>query len=317
MNRYDDFRPDVPRLLQEQDKRLPAAPPGARSGEGLGPLDRVASRLRLYALGLLVLTGWHRTLVYANLKLGWFAEFRRYWVDELGNRPIHPHDFYHLTGVYRQRLQSIAPDLSNDAAQLESWRDPRIVYHLFAHTYRQALSPLRVQRFARFLPRRGRVAEFGCGAAPIVSALARHYRHLDLELVAADIPHLLFHFVRWRFRATPYVTVTPILPGDDAPLPGRYDAIFCLEVLEHVPRPLAVLRHFLDVLKPGGVLVFDFIRSEAEGLDSAAALRDRDPALRFVREHFDVVRGQVPLDGSHVQPTVVRKRGRPEDAAAR
>jgi 2-polyprenyl-3-methyl-5-hydroxy-6-metoxy-1,4-benzoquinol methylase len=308
MNRYDDFRPVVVRLLEEQDKRLAAKPPGVGSAAGLGALARLASRARLYGLGLLVLMGWHRALVYANLELGWFEEFRRYWVDELGNRPIQPHDFYYLSGVYRQRLQSITPDLSSDAAQLESWRDHRIVYYLFAHTYRQALSPLRVQRYARFIPRGARVAEYGCGVAPIVTGLARHYRHLALELVAADIPHLLFHFVRWRFRDTPYVTVMPIGPGDDAPLPGRFDVIFCLEVLEHVPRPLAVLGHFLDVLKPGGVLVFDFIRSEGTHLDSATALAERDAALRFVKDRFELVEGDIPLDGAHVQPVVVRKR---------
>jgi hypothetical protein len=98
---------------------------------------------------------------------------------------------------------------------------------------------LRVQRYARFLRRHGRVAEYGCGTVPITTALARHYRHLDLELVAAGIPHVLFHFVRWRFRDVPYVTTVPITPADDATLPGRYDAIFCLETLEHLPRPLA------------------------------------------------------------------------------
>lgn len=309
MNRYDDVRPDVPRLLAEQDARLPTKPPSARSSDGLGLLGRAWSRLRLYGLGLLVLTGWHRALVYANLRLDWFYEFQRYWVDELGNRPLHPHDFFYLFGVYRQRLQSIEPDLSTDAAQLASWRDHRIVYYLFGHTYRQALSPLRVQRYARYLRRHGRVAEYGCGAAPVVTALSRHYRHLDLALVAADIPHLLFHFVRWRFRDTPYVTVAPIVPDDDAPLTGRYDAIFCLEVLEHVPRPLAVLRHVLDVLQPGGVLVFDYVKSEGTYLDSATSLHERDAALRFLLDHFDVLEGRVPLDGSHVQPTVVRKRG--------
>jgi len=308
-NSYDDFRPDVPGLLAAQDKAATAKRSGARSGDGLGVLGGLASRVRLAALGGLVLTGWHRALMYANLRLGWFEEFQRYWVSELGNRPLHPHDFYHLYGVYRQRLQSIEPDLSSDAHQLESWRDHRIVYYLFSHTYRQALSPLRVQRYARFIPRHGRIAEYGCGTAPIVTALARHYRHLDLELVAADIPHLLFHFVRWRFRDVPYVSTVQIDPDDDAALPGQYDVIFCLETFEHLPRPLAALTHFHTVLRPGGVLVFDYIHSEGTFLDSEAAVRDRDSALAFVLKHFEVVDGEIKIDGSNLGPTVVRKRG--------
>jgi SAM-dependent methyltransferase len=308
-NQYDDFRPDVPALLARQNATLPGKSPGARSGAGLGLLGRVASRARLGALGLMVLTGWHRALMYSNLRLAWFEEFQRYWVDELGNRPIHPHDFYHLYGVYRQRLQSIEPDLTSDASQLASWRNHLIVYYLFSHTYRQALFPLRVQRYARFLRRHARVVEYGAGLAPIVTALARHYRHLDLELVAADIPHLLFHFVRWRFRDVPYVSTVAITPDDDAPLPGQYDAIFCLETFEHLPRPLAAAKHFHAVLRPGGVLVFDYIRSEAVGLDTPAGLEQRERVLKLIAERFDVLDGEIRLDGSHLGPTVVRKRG--------
>jgi 2-polyprenyl-3-methyl-5-hydroxy-6-metoxy-1,4-benzoquinol methylase len=307
-NQYDDFQPDVAQLLAQQSAQLPAKPPGARSGDGLGPLARAASRARLGVLGLLVLSGWHRALMYSNLRLGWFEEFQRYWVDELGNRPIHPHDFYHLHGVYRQRLQSIEPDLTSDVSQLATWRNHRIVYYLFAHAYRQALFPLRVQRYARFLQFHGRVAEYGAGLAPIATALARHYRHLDLELVAADIPHLLFHFVRWRFRDVPYVTTVPIAPDDDAPLPGQYDTIFCLETFEHLPRPIAAAEHFHAALRPGGVLVFDYIRSEAVGLDTPAGLKDRERVLKLILERFDVLEGAIRLDGSHLGPTVVRKR---------
>lgn len=307
MNRYDDVRFDVPALLDAQDRTLRPPDPAARSGDDLGGPGRLASRARLYALGLLVRLGIHRRLVHANLRLGWFYEFQDYWVGELGNRPIHPQDFFHLYGVHRQRLQSIEPDLRSDASHLESWRDPRITYYLFAHTFRQALQPLHVHHYARFLRRGSRVAEYGCGTAPMLTALARRYRHLDLALVGADIPHLLFHYARWRFRGDPFVTMVPIKPGDDMPLPGRYDAIFCMEVLEHVPRPLATLRHFADVLLPGGVFVFDYVRSEGTFLDSATSLRERDAALRFIIDRFEIVQGVVPTDGSHVPPAVVRK----------
>lgn len=314
VNRYDDVRLDVAALLKQQDASLAAPDPAARSGDGLGALDRLAGLARLYALGALVKLGWHRRLVYANLRLDWFFEFQRYWVEELGNRPIHPHDFYFLSGVYRQRLQTIYfeqienPALASDERHLEAWRDHRAIYYLFAYTFRQALSPLRVHPFIEYIPRGGRVAEYGCGAAPILTALARRYRHLDLQLVGADIPHLLFHFARWKFRRDRFVTMVPVEPNHDAPLPGLYDTIFCLEVLEHLPRPLAALEHFHRALKPGGHLIFDYVRSEGIGLDTAASLRDRLPALHFLLDRFDIVEGHVATDDSHVGPSVARKR---------
>jgi SAM-dependent methyltransferase len=316
MNLYDDFRPDVISLLKEQDVKLPRPSPGARSADDLGWLGQLASRARLYGLGALVALGIHRRLIYANLRLGWFFEFQRYWVEELGNRPLQPHDFHFLHGVYRQRLQDIRfahmsdPSLASDDKHFESWRDPRIVYHLFAHSYRQAVSPFRVHPYTRFVPRRGRVAEYGCGTAPILTALARHYRHLDLELVGADLPSLLFHHARWKFRNAPWVTMVAIEPNNDAPLPGSFDTIFCLEVFEHLPRPVPVLQHLHRALRPGGHLVFDYIRSDGSplGLDTAAALRDRPAALQFVVDNFSVVQGRVPTDGEHVAPAVARKR---------
>ena len=162
--------------------------------------------------------------------------------------------------------------------------------------------------FTRYVPRGGRVAEYGCGAAPVLTALARRYRHLDLRLVGADIPHLLFHYARWKFRADRFVTMLPIEPNNDAPLSGLYDTIFCLEVLEHLPRPIAAIEHFHRVLKPGGHLVFDYVRSEGTGLDTATSLRDRIPAIELILSRFDIVQGRVATDGSHLEPTVARKR---------
>jgi 2-polyprenyl-3-methyl-5-hydroxy-6-metoxy-1,4-benzoquinol methylase len=81
-----------------------------------------------------------------------------------------------------------------------------------------------------------------------------------------------------------------------------------VEVLEHLPRPVAVLQHFYRALKPGGHLVFDYIRSEGKGLDTSTSLRDRLAALQFILDHFDIVSGEVRLDGSNVGATVARQR---------
>jgi len=106
MNRFDDVRLNVRKLLEEQNARLPQPDPTATSAAGLGALGRLTVLARLYWTGLLIKTGLYKRLVHANLKLDWFYEFQDYWVNELGNRPIQPHDFYFLHGVYRQRIQN-------------------------------------------------------------------------------------------------------------------------------------------------------------------------------------------------------------------
>lgn len=309
MNRYDDVRFDLPLLFKDQEETLAAWDAGAHSGNGLGLLGSVRSRLRLGLTALAYRLGVHQRLVYSHLSLGWFHEFREYWMSALGNRPLEPHDFAFLTGVYRQRFQALdAEGLGVDERPLQAWQDPRSLYLLFAHHYRTALRPLAAHRYVPYIRRGARVCEYGCGVAPLTTSLVRFYPHLDLQLTCADLPTILFHFVRWKFRVAPFVRTVAIDPADDAPLDGEFDVIFCTEVLEHVPRPLLLLRHLHARLARGGILVLDYIRSQGRGLDTVGGLRDRLPALGFVREAFEIVRGEVPLDGTSVTSVVCRKR---------
>ncbi len=53
-------------------------------------------------------------------------------------------------------------------------------------------------------------------------------------------------------------TFTRWVRGWSAPLPfgeGTFDLVTCLEVLEFTPRPVAVLRELIRVLRPGGLLL--------------------------------------------------------------
>jgi len=310
VNRYDDVRLDLARLFKEQEAKLMAWDPRARSGDPLGLPGHVVSRLRLAVTAAAYRLGIHQRLVYSRLKLDWFREFREYWMSVLGLRPLEPDDFTYLLGAYRQRFQTLDADgLGVDEAPLGAWQDPRNLYLLLSHHYRTALRPLAVYRYAPFVPRRARVCEYGCGVAPLTTSLVRFYPHLDLTITCADLPTVLFHFARWRFRALPFVRTVIVDPADDAPLEGEFDVVFCTEVLEHVPRPLALLRHLHARLAPRGILIFDYIRSQGRGLDTVGGLHDRLPALGFVREAFEVVQGSVPVDGTDVTPVVCRKRG--------
>jgi 2-polyprenyl-3-methyl-5-hydroxy-6-metoxy-1,4-benzoquinol methylase len=311
MNKYDDVRLNVAKLIHEQDARLGDFDPQARSGDHLGFPGYLKSYLKLCTTRLLVRAGLYHKLVYANLRLDWFHEFRRYWVEELGNRPLRPHDFYFLYGSYRSRFSEEVevPDSTSDEQLLDAWRAHRTVYLLFFNQYKLALDPLYVERFIKYIPKGGHVCEYGCGLAPVASSLCKYYPHLNVGITCADIPHIMFHFTRWKFRNTEYVRLINIDPYDDAPLTDMYDTVFCVTVLEHLPRPLPVLRHLYSHIKPGGHFVFDYIKSEGKGLNTVSALADRIPALQYIANNFEVIEGRVPLDGGHVGTVVCRKPG--------
>jgi hypothetical protein len=142
------------------------------------------------------------------LQRGWLADFPV--LDGGAGQPIAAAArFLLLVRRVPQRLQSIDfeqlrnPELASDAGHLEAWRDHRIVYHLFAtrivtRARRSMCAPLRALHAAARARRGIRLRH-----RPLLVALARRYRHLDLQLVGTDSPHLLFHYARCRLRDCP------------------------------------------------------------------------------------------------------------------
>jgi hypothetical protein len=48
-----------------------------------------------------------------------------------------------------------------------------------------------------------------------------------------------------------------------------------------------------EFLSPGGLLFFDYIKSDGNGLDTVQPLRERKPTLEFIQENFDVIFGKI------------------------
>jgi glycosyltransferase involved in cell wall biosynthesis/phospholipid N-methyltransferase len=98
------------------------------------------------------------------------------------------------------------------------------------------------------------VLEVGAGIGNLTGRLmARRMLYVSAEL---DPLHL--HALRNRFLRTPNVTVQkldPEAPGDLAGLENCFDTVLCLNVLEHLENPAAVLEGLAATLKPGGALV--------------------------------------------------------------
>jgi len=100
--------------------------------------------------------------------------------------------------------------------------------------------------------RDAKVLDVGCGAGLLSEAMAREGAQvtaLDLapELIDVARLHLLESGLQVDYRL---VSVEELA----AQAPGSFDAITCMEMLEHVPDPGSVLRACASLLRPGGKL---------------------------------------------------------------
>lgn len=97
----------------------------------------------------------------------------------------------------------------------------------------------------------GRVLDAGAGTGTFTDAIAP----LVDEVVALEPEARFVAGLRDRFRGRDGVTV---VEGDAEQPPaglGRFDAVVCFNVLEHVPDDVRALRSLHSLLRPGGVLL--------------------------------------------------------------
>jgi len=98
------------------------------------------------------------------------------------------------------------------------------------------------------------VLEIGAGLGNLTGRLMAR----KLQYVAGEGDALYLHALRNRFLRTPNVTVCelhPENPAGYAPWSGRFESALCVNVLELVEDPAAVLKSLRGCLKPGGVVV--------------------------------------------------------------
>jgi glycosyltransferase involved in cell wall biosynthesis len=98
------------------------------------------------------------------------------------------------------------------------------------------------------------VLEIGAGLGNMTGRLMGK----KLRYVAGEKDALYLHALRNRFLRTPSVTVCqldPEAPADFEPWKGQFESVLCVNLLETVEDPKAVLTSMAACLKPGGSLV--------------------------------------------------------------
>lgn len=115
------------------------------------------------------------------------------------------------------------------------------------------LNPARLRYVADRVALRGaRVLDVGCGAGLLSEALAGEgadVTALDLSPELIDVAKL--HLLESGRKVDYRLVSVEELARD---MPAAFDAVTCMEMLEHVPDPGSVLRACADLLAPGGSL---------------------------------------------------------------
>lgn len=116
-----------------------------------------------------------------------------------------------------------------------------------------ALNPVRLQYVADRVPLAGaRVLDVGCGAGLLSEALAAK----GARVTAIDLAPELIDVARLHQLEVGLEIDYRLQSAEDlaAELPGAFDAVTCMEMLEHVPDPGSVIEACARLLKPGGSL---------------------------------------------------------------
>src|SRR5688572_17415884 len=148
-----------------------------------------------------------------------------------------------------------APDDNFNQAELDKfgalaqrWWDPEGPQKAL-----HALNPARLGYVADRTALQGaRILDVGCGAGLLSEALARN----GAEVTALDLAPELIKVAKLH-RLESGVSVDYRLQSAESlaqEMPGQFDAVTCMEMLEHVPDPAAVVRACAELLKPGGRL---------------------------------------------------------------
>ncbi|MGH9165004.1 MAG: TfuA-like protein [Acidimicrobiales bacterium] len=190
-----------------------------------------------------------------------------------------------LAAAYRYVQEVVLPDHPDIVGRMADLRADPLAADVAAllldaneHVFCAATDDSR-RRWLATLPL-GRVLDFGCGAgfSSLGLALAGH------QVAAVDANEVKLDFLRWaaaRLGVADRVSVGWV---------GFFDAVVCINVLDHLPDGSGLVEDFARCLRPGGYLAL-YAHFTADGRHTSDP-RVVDAVVAALDRHFDRPEGQ-------------------------
>lgn len=151
-------------------------------------------------------------------------------------------------------LNADPAELAKFSELAHRWWDPESEFRPL-----HQINPLRLHWIQSHLPLAGkRLLDVGCGGGILSDSMARKGAQvLGIDLATKALKVAQLHALEAQTANVEYREVA--VEALAAEQPGSFDAVTCMEMLEHVPDPGSVVRACSQLVKPGGWVFFSTI----------------------------------------------------------
>ena len=121
------------------------------------------------------------------------------------------------------------------------------------------INPLRLDWIDSISPLNGqRVLDVGCGGGILAESMARKGADvLGIDLADKSLKVAQLHALEAQLPGLTYRQIAAEALAEE--MPGQFDIVTCMEMLEHVPDPASIVNACATLVRPGGWVFFSTI----------------------------------------------------------
>ena len=249
-------------------------------------------------------------LIINGFKRKWFISFQDFWKIYLKGRPLKLHEFFLISFEYRKKNQ-ISKKLDwNGDNNILNWQDSSHISSIFNYIQKEEFKPIHSKKIFKYFKYKSTILEYGCGIAPYYSLYNKYFKYLNCKWDLIDLENHTYSYSKFKYMENIDINNFYNINSKNLNNPtsniSSYNTIIIKEVFEHLPNPFTVITNLYNSLEKNGFLIFDYIISDAEGLDHPNALIERNKCLNFINEKFQFIESKPDFNQS-IGLTIVKK----------